>query len=95
MTTCRSLIRHLLIVVTLMSLHACTTIPVQEMSDARQALQAARSAGAEGPVYREANDLLRQAEEHLDNGEYKLARELALQARQRAMEARRQQLNSR
>lgn len=64
--------------------------PVQEMSDARQAISAAREAGAEHA----AVDELRAAEAYLDSAEQKLtdksysqARRDALLAKDKALEA--------
>ena len=45
-------------------LTACTSVPIQEMSDARQAISAAREAGAE--IY--AKSALSAAEQWLDSG---------------------------
>lgn len=70
---------------------ACAAAPVQEMSDARQALQAAREVGAErlaSTVYHDALELLTSAERELDSGDFYRARDLALTARQKAMDAR-------
>lgn len=65
--------------------------PVQEMSDARQAIEAARAAGS--PQYspkrfQEAQSLMEQAMLSLYRGEYGLARRAALTARARAIAAR-------
>ena len=64
--------------------------PVQEMSDARQAIAVARDAGAE----RFAATQLREAEAYLDSAQrnlserlYAQARRDALQAKDKAMEA--------
>lgn len=71
--------------------------PVQEMSDARQAISAAREANAT----RLAPDIMRQAEESLDEaargmeqGHYLDAREAAMAARRHAIRARDESLAS-
>jgi hypothetical protein len=70
----------------------CAGAPVQEMSNARQAVRAAEKAGA--PQYapmvmNEARQALHAAESHLRQGEYRTARDEAEQARMKAVEARR------
>jgi Tfp pilus assembly protein PilF len=75
----------------LVSLAACGTgPPVQEMSDARQAISVAREAGAS----QFAPEDLRAAENHLDNAlrnltkkEYKEARVEAIAAKNKALDA--------
>lgn len=69
---------------------ACAGIPVQEMSDARQAVEAAREAGAQSYAPEElqaAENLLQRAEEALAEGYYKQAREDAEAAREKAVSA--------
>ncbi|MFP4080497.1 MAG: hypothetical protein ACLFRJ_00345 [Ectothiorhodospira sp.] len=70
----------------------CATLPpVQEMSDARQALRAAEQAGAReraAETYRRSRALLEEAETRLEIGEYGPAREKALEAKRAAIEAR-------
>ena len=69
----------------------CATAPVQEMSDARQALLAARQAGAatRAPqIYSRAEALLQQAQDQLSVGGYASARDLAEEAKKAAQEAR-------
>lgn len=72
---------------------ACAQAPVQEMSDARQAIQAAR-AHAEGPASRAdlaaAEQLLRDAEAALEARRYDDARSLASAARDGATAVREQ-----
>ena len=75
-------------------LFACVSAPVQEMSDARQAIQAAKEAGAEAQPNTQVNlekaeSLLKEAELALENGEYKKARSTAVEARNEAMQAQR------
>lgn len=66
-------------------LAACVSAPVQEMSDARQAIQAAEEAGAATL----APDALRDAKRLLTSAERKLQREAYASARQDARESRR------
>ncbi len=73
-------------------LSACVTAPpVQEMSDARQAIQAAEAVGARTKApkpYIEAQENIEQAESALQSGDYSKAREQALRAKSNALEAR-------
>lgn len=69
----------------------CTGIPTQEMSDARQAVQAAREVGAS--MYApddlaNAESLLAKAKKSLDAGSYQDARKHAVDAKTEAIEAR-------
>ncbi len=69
---------------------ATTGPPVQEMSDARQAIAAAEEAGAsqfDQPNLRMAEDKLAAAETQLQGGMYWNARKLALGAKEAAIEA--------
>ncbi len=70
---------------------ACETAPpVQEMSDARQAITVAREAGAADHAAAElaaAEKHLQDAEDKLDEQEYREARSAALEAKLRAQEA--------
>ena len=81
----------LLVAAFLSLLMGCGSAPVQEMSEARQAIEAARVAGAEefatGP-YLKAQAHLRTAEEMLDDRRFNKARESAAQARDEAITAR-------
>ncbi len=78
-------------------LSACaTTLPVQEMSDARQALDAARKAGAglhASKVLQSAETLLENAEHALQKGNYKQARKDAKAAQSQAVVAKDKALN--
>jgi hypothetical protein len=68
-----------------------TAPPVQEMSNARQAVQAAREAGAEQfAAYNltQAEQLFRRAAVGLEQGDYRGARQDALAARHAAAKAR-------
>ena len=70
---------------------ACSGAPVQEMSDARQALQTAEAAGAlrySPEQYHKARALLQQAKLRLVEGAYSDARRYALNARDYAILAR-------
>lgn len=72
-------------------LMSCAAAPIQEMSDARQAIQAAREAGADksaGGHLQRADQLMTEAEEQLDAGGYRQARERAEAARDEAIKAR-------
>jgi hypothetical protein len=69
----------------------CAGAPVQEMSNARQAVRAAEQAGATAAapeVMGEAKQLLKSAESHLRRGDYRTARDEAELARTKAVEAR-------
>ena len=74
-----------------MLLVGCASAPIQEMSDARQALQAAEHAGASQLSPRalgRAKAHLRDAEEALDVRAYREARHEAQLAREQAIQAR-------
>jgi len=74
------------------SVTGCVGAPVQEMSNARQAVRAAEKAGAVSlapDLMSEAKQALRNAETHLRHGEYRTARDEAELARTKAVEARR------
>ncbi len=77
----------------LLALTACATAPVQEMSDARQAIHSAEASGAmqrSPTILLAAQRLLREAQERLETGAYGEARRYALDARDTAIEAREQ-----
>jgi hypothetical protein len=88
-------LQPLLLAVTLLSgavLAGCAGAPVQEMSNARQAVKAAERAGAATvapEAMGEARLRLKSAESHLRRGEYRDARDEAELARAKAVEARR------
>jgi len=68
----------------------CESMPVQEMSDARQAIMAAREAGAEehaAEVLLEAEESLQSAEKYLNSRNYGVARREAIDAKTKAMDA--------
>ena len=71
-------------------LAACATAPVQEMSDARQAIRAAQNAGASQRApdkLQNAQALLTSAEQSLQKRMYRAARRHAIAARNAAVEA--------
>ncbi len=76
----------------------CVAAPVQEMSDARQAIQAATQAGAAsyspGPLAK-AQALMEVAEKRLELGEFSSAREAAVSAKRLALAARVQAMEQR
>lgn len=78
-------------VVFLFVLAACGSgPPVQEMSDARQAIAVARQAGAEeraAEQLRDAEELLSRAQQKLSDRAYDEARDDALQAKLKALDA--------
>lgn len=71
--------------------NACsTTAPVQEMSNARQSIRAAKDANAESlaaNILSEAQQRLRSAMRELDAGEYERARILAVESKHLALKA--------
>lgn len=69
---------------------ACETMPVQEMSDARQAISAAREAGAEEHAAEQlqaAESALESAEKYLGTRNYGVARQEAMAAKTAAIDA--------
>ena len=86
----RSMAARLAAVAALLLLAACAGAPVQEMSDARQAIQAAEEAGAREHApgaFSDAQKLLSSAEQKLQIRAYSGARHDAREARRRAAEA--------
>lgn len=80
-----------LLAVLILTLAACATAPVQEMSDARQAIRSAEAAGAaqrSPDSLRAAHGLLQQAQGRLEAGAYDDARQYAVDARDEAIKAR-------
>jgi hypothetical protein len=67
-------------------LSGCSSAPVQEMSDARQAIEAAKQGGT-NPDLHEAESLLKQAQLALEAGNYTVAKEKANAARIAALHA--------
>ncbi|HFD92749.1 MAG TPA: DUF4398 domain-containing protein [Gammaproteobacteria bacterium] len=82
--------RILITILTLTLLTACASVPTQEMSDARQSLQAAYDAGADKYASRHleiAEDYLTKAERELELRFYTWARNDAMLARSEARKA--------
>lgn len=78
------------LVAALLLVAACQTAPVQEMSDARQAISAARDAGAEqyaASLLQVAVGHLQSAERLLNERKYSQARLDALDAKNTALDA--------
>ena len=74
-----------------LTLTACVTPPVQEMSDARPAIDSAEAAGASqrsADALIAARRLLQEAQIRLEAGAYAAARQHALDARDEAIKAR-------
>lgn len=74
----------------LLVLSACAGAPVQEMSDARQAIRAAQAAGAEQRAPQElgrAEALIDEAQRLLQRHEYRAAERNAIEARETATQA--------
>ena len=85
----------LYVVILLLLLTGCAVAPVQEMSDARQAIEAALEVGAGSLASAEmkrAEELLQQAEQALAEHNYRLAREQAEAAREQAVMAQKKAL---
>jgi hypothetical protein len=81
------MLRFIAVFVGIACLVGCISPPVQEMSNARQAIAAARAAGAtEGtsPDYYAAQAAIARAEKHLEAQEYTRARLAALEAKRHA-----------
>jgi uncharacterized protein DUF4398 len=79
-----------ILAVAALALAACAGAPVQEMSNARQAIRAARDAGAERTAPQKLNEaeaLLIRAEDSLERRAYREARRDAIAARDKAAEA--------
>jgi len=72
------------------------TPPVQEMSNARQSLNAAKAVQADihdPDTYKKAAKLIELAKQHIEQGDYTQAREYAINAKQIAIKARQQTLS--
>jgi outer membrane murein-binding lipoprotein Lpp len=81
------MLRFIAVFVGILGLAGCTSAPVQEMSDARQAIAAARGAGATestSPDFYAAQAAITRAEKHLEAQEYTRARYAALEAKRHA-----------
>jgi len=74
----------------LLFLAGCQSAPVQEMSDARQAISVAKKAGAaeHAPAdFKAATDYMTTAEGYIRQRKYKMARGEAIKAKASALEA--------
>jgi hypothetical protein len=84
------MLRPIALVVGLVWLFGCTDAPVQELSDARQAIAAASAAGATpstSPDLYAAEAAIGRAETHLQAQEFTRARYAALEAKRHAAAA--------
>jgi len=89
-STSGTVARGLLMALLLIAAGCGTSPPVQEMSDARQAIAAAKEAGAEQSAaenFRAAEAFLDSAQRKLSERAYAQARRDALQAKAKALEA--------
>ncbi len=80
-----------LFAVAILALAACANAPVQEMSDARQAIWSAEANGAarrSPDTLQAARILLQKAQARLETGAYEDARRYAVDARDEAIKAR-------
>lgn len=80
-----------LVLVVTTSVLGCSSVPAQEMSDARQAIRAAQNEGVSSQTSLELADALRLiklAQQKLESGKYEKARINALTAKQKALDAR-------
>jgi len=78
------------LIAALLTAAGCESMPVQEMSDARQAIMAAREAGAEEHATESllaAEKSLHSAEKYLNTRNYAIARREALDAKSKAIDA--------
>lgn len=83
--------RVLLVALLFIAISACASAPVQEMSDARQALQAAEAVNASLRApgdYTKAKQHLHEAETALHSRDYRTARKQAVLAKTHALKAR-------
>ncbi len=84
------MLRFLAVFVGVACLVGCAGAPVQEMSDARQAIAAARAAGASpasSPDFYAAEAAIGRAESHLQAQEFTRARLAAMEAKRHAAAA--------
>ncbi len=84
------MLRYLPVVLLAFCLAACVSAPVQEMSDARQAINAARVAGAETRAPGDLNAAqasIARAEMNLQAGDFARARIAAVEAKSEAAAA--------
>jgi len=81
------MLRSIAVIVGVACLLGCSSAPVQEMSDARQAIAAAQTAGATestSPDFYAAEAAITRAQKHLEAQEYTDARLEAMQAKRHA-----------
>lgn len=81
----------LLLMLLMLLMSGCATLPSQEMSDARQAIAAALEAGAQAhapATLNLAETILQDAQTALQAGDYNSSRAAALEAHAAAVEAR-------
>ena len=84
------MLRLIAVFVGVVCLAGCAGAPVQEMSDARQAIAAAQAAGATGatsPDFSAAQAAIARAESHLQAQEFTRARLAAMEAKRHAAAA--------
>lgn len=84
------LVRQVLLCSLIGMVLGCANVPTQEMSDARQALKAAKNVHAEQYatlVLQDAEQTLTQAEENLQTGLFDMARSDAVAAKEKALRA--------
>jgi hypothetical protein len=84
------MLRFIAVLVGVVCLVGCAGAPVQEMSDARQAIAAARAAGATAatsPDFDAAQAAIARAEKHLQAQEFARARLAAMEAKHHAAAA--------
>jgi outer membrane murein-binding lipoprotein Lpp len=84
------MLRFLAVFIGVACIAGCAGAPVQEMSDARQAIAAARSAGATNstsPDFSAAQTDIARAESHLQAQEFTRARLAAMEAKRHAAAA--------
>ena len=84
------MLRFLAVFIGVACLLGCAGAPVQEMSDARQAIAAAQAAGATratSPDFDAAQAAIGRAESHLQSQEFTRARQAAMEAKRHAAAA--------
>ena len=83
----RVIIRRALILLLMLVVAGCASAPIQEMSDARQAIAAAEDAEAASAPLTDAQRLLSEAEAQIRSGLWGMARANAIRARDLAVNA--------
>ena len=81
------IIRRALILLLMLVVGGCASAPIQEMSDARQAIAAAEDAEAASVPLTDAQRLLSEAEAQIRSGLWGMARANAIRARDLAANA--------